>query len=75
VFFKFDDMVIDYVIVVHTRVWIEFNEFFFYVNWKVVNFIFKLILAILEGFLMYILAVKLVRLLLLIWGCEIDLRN
>jgi hypothetical protein len=48
---------------------------FFNVNWKVVSFIFKLILAIWEGFLMYILAVKLVRLLLLIWGCEIDSRN
>jgi hypothetical protein len=42
------------------------------VNWKLVSFIFKLILAISErGF--DVLVMKLVRLLLVIWGCEIHL--
>jgi hypothetical protein len=40
----------------------------------IVSFIFKLKLGIWEGGF-DILVVKLVRLLLLIWGCEIDLRN
>ena len=41
-------------------------------NWKLVSFIFKLILAISErGF--DVLVMKLVRLLLVIWGCEIHL--
>jgi len=49
---------------------LNFNKF--YVNWKLVSFIFKLILAISErGF--DVLVMKLVRLLLVIWGCEIHL--